>query len=47
MSRKAYFHGGDKKLYGYVRECLFDVYGRLYSVGVETRVELDPTDAET
>jgi hypothetical protein len=41
MTRVAYFESGDQKLYGYVRLFKFDKYGRLYSVGAETRVTID------
>ena len=47
QSRTAYYHGGDKKLYGYFRLLTFDGFGRLYSVGAETRVEVDATVLET
>jgi hypothetical protein len=43
MTRVAYYHAGHKKVYGYVRLVKFDKYGRLYSVGAETRVEIDAT----
>jgi hypothetical protein len=45
-TRVGYFHGGDKKLYGYFRLLTFDRFGRLYSVGGETRVEIDAAVAE-
>ena len=45
MTRVAYYHAGDKKLYGYVRALTFDQYGHLQRVGAETRVEIDATEA--
>jgi hypothetical protein len=42
MTRVAYFHAGDKKLYGYIREYKYDAAGLLLSVSGETRIELDP-----
>jgi hypothetical protein len=41
MTRVAYFHAGDKKLYGYIREYKWDAIGMLLSVSGETRIELD------
>jgi hypothetical protein len=41
MTRVAYYHAGDKKLYGYTRLLTFDVKGRLKSVGAEVQVEID------
>lgn len=41
QSRTAYFHAGDKKLYGYFRKLSFDTDGRLYAISAETRVEID------
>ena len=43
VSRTVYNHGGDKKLYSYLRKRTYDKYGRLYSVSAETRVEVDAT----
>jgi len=47
MTRTAYYHAGDKILYGYVRLLTFDKYGRLYSAGAETRVSVDVTVLES
>lgn len=43
MTRVAYYHAGDKKLYGYVRALTFDAWGHLTEIGAETRVEIDVT----
>jgi hypothetical protein len=45
MTRVAYYHAGDKKLYGYVRAVTFDAWGHLQEIGAETRVEIDVTGA--
>jgi hypothetical protein len=45
MTRVAYYHAGDKKLYGYVRAMTFDAWGHLQEIGAETRVEIDVTGA--
>jgi len=47
QSRSAYYHAGDKKLYGYSREMRFDRMGRLYYVSGETRWEIDVPVAES
>jgi hypothetical protein len=41
QSRTAYYHLGDKKIYGYVRKIKVDQFGRIYDIGAETRVEID------
>jgi hypothetical protein len=41
VTRVGYFESGDQTLYGYVRLLKFDKYGRLYSVGAETRFTID------
>ena len=41
QTRHAYYHGGDKKWYAYVRKIVVDASGRIYSVGGETRVEIE------
>jgi hypothetical protein len=41
MTRVAYFHGGDKKIYGYIREFKWDTAGLLLSVSGETRIEVE------
>ncbi len=43
QSRSAYYHAGDKKVYGYVRKIKVDTYGRIYEIGAETRFEIDAT----
>jgi hypothetical protein len=43
--RTSYNSAGDKKLYGFHRTLTFDLTGRLYSVGAETRVTIDTPDA--
>jgi len=45
QTRTAYFHAGDKKLYGYFRKLSFDTQGKLYAVSAETRVEIDAAEA--
>jgi len=44
MTRAAYYHAGDKTVYGYVRLIKVDKNGKIYSVGAETRVEIDATE---
>jgi hypothetical protein len=41
QTRQAYFHAGDHKWYAYVRLLTFATSGLLYSVGAETRVEIE------
>lgn len=41
QTRQAYFHAGDKKWYAYVRLIKISKDGLIYSVGSETRVEID------
>jgi hypothetical protein len=41
QTRQAYFHAGDHKWYAYVRLMKFSAGGLLYSVGAETRVEIE------
>jgi len=41
MSRVAYFHSGDKKLYGYIRTLRIDRTGLVVSISGETRIEID------
>lgn len=45
QTRTAYFHAGDKKLYGYFRKLSYDSTGRLYAVSAETRVEIDAAES--
>lgn len=45
LVRVGYFHAGDKKLYGYYRAYTYDPYGHLQTIGPETRVEIDATEA--
>lgn len=45
ICRVVYNHAGDKKLYSYARKLTYDIYGRLYSVGGETRIEVDAAGA--
>ena len=47
VSRVVYNHSGDKKLYSFLRLRTYDLYGRLYSVSAETRVEVDAAVAES
>ena len=44
MTRVAYYHEGDKKLYGYVRALTIDAFGHITHVSGETRVEVDVTE---
>ena len=41
MTRWVYKHDGDEKLYGFFRWFTWDVKGRLYGWGAETRYEID------
>ena len=41
QSRSAYYHAGDKKVYGYTRKIKLDQFGRIYEIGAETRFEID------
>ena len=45
LSRTVYNEVGDKTLYSFVRPLTFDARGLLVSVGVETRVTVDVTEA--
>jgi len=45
LTRMAYDDTGDEVLYGYYRTLKFDQTGRLFEVGVETRVTIDTPDA--
>jgi hypothetical protein len=47
VSRIGYFHGGDKKLYMYVRKLTVDETGHVRSISGETRVEVDACVVET
>jgi len=47
MTRVAYYDAGDETVYGYVRLLTFDKYGRLYSIGAETRISIDVTVPES
>ena len=47
QSRQAYFNAGDAKWYAYVRLLTLDRKGRLYSLGAETRIEIDVPVAAT
>jgi hypothetical protein len=40
QSRQAYYHDGDKKWYAYARQLRYTPNGRLYSISVETRIEI-------
>jgi hypothetical protein len=46
LSRVGFFHAGDKKLYAYVRKLTVDEKGHVYSIGAETRIEVDAAVAE-
>jgi hypothetical protein len=46
VTRIVYNHTSALTLYAYVRLLTFDKYGRLYSVGAETRVAVDVPEAE-
>jgi hypothetical protein len=37
QSRTAYYDAGNKTIYGYSRKVTLDQYGRVYSIGAETR----------
>ena len=41
QTRTAYYHAGDKKLYGYARKFTYSRAGVLYSVSAETRFTID------
>ena len=41
LTRMAYNHEGDEKLYGYYRDFKYDAYGRLTSVSGEVRVIIE------
>jgi hypothetical protein len=45
VTRVAYYHAGDKKLYGYRRQLIFDAAGCLSAISTETRVEIDVVGA--
>ena len=47
LSRMAYAHAGDSKLYAYYRTSNYDAAGRLTSVSTETRVEIDAPEVCT
>lgn len=46
-SRVVYNESGDKKLYGYARKLTVDKNGKIYSIGAETRYEIDAAVAES
>ena len=41
MTRVAYYDAGNETLYGYIRLFTYNRFGGLYSVGAETRIEID------
>jgi len=46
LTRMAYMHTGEQRLYGYYRELKFDGYGKLLEVGIEEQVLIDaPVEA--
>jgi hypothetical protein len=47
LSRIGYFESGDEKLYMYVRPVTIDACGHIYSIGAETRIEVDAPEACT
>ena len=44
ISRVAYNHAGDKKLYGFFQTLTFDATGKLADVSTETRYEIDAAE---
>ncbi len=41
QDRDAYYHTGDEKWYGYIREVIWDRHGKLAYVGGQTRIIVD------